>query len=188
MTDTAILTAALTGVAAISGVLVSVLADWLKDRRRTAHERMLREEDRRDAASDRRRTLELENLISAYDGLWLLAREAAKAHHADMRAAKHTEHGYGGMLLPEGTEIDLSQTSQAVKSIRLILDDRVRRLALDAHEAIGAVGLLGVRARMFQEGPVSLADGEVAMADAVRKVDAAMEAVSELIRRLMAQR
>ncbi|KAB1116734.1 hypothetical protein F6X54_10650 [Micromonospora aurantiaca] len=168
MIDTAILTAGLTGVAALSGVLVSVLADGLKDRRRTAHERALREEDRRAAASDRRRTFELENLISAYDGLWLLAREAAKAHQADVYAAKNTEHGYGGTLLPAGTEVDLSQTSQAVKSIRLILNDDVRRLALDARDAMTAVSMLGLRAKIFQTGPVSLAEGEAAMADATQ--------------------
>ena len=185
--DTGILTAGLTGVAALSGVLVSVLADGLKDRRRSVHERALREEDRRAAASDRRRTFELENLISAYDGLWLLAREAAKTHQADVYAAKNTEHGYGGTLLPAGTEVDLSQTSQAVKSIRLILNDDVRRLALDARDAMTAVSMLGLRAKMFQTGPVSLAEGEAAMADATHKVDAAMEAISEQIRTLMAQ-
>ncbi|MFD6732291.1 hypothetical protein ACFWDZ_14420 [Micromonospora aurantiaca] len=45
-----------------------------------------------------------------------------------------------------------------------------------------------MQARMFQTGPVRLAEGEAAMADAVRKVDAAMEAISEQIRTLMAQR
>lgn len=188
MINTAIVTAGLTGAAAISGVLVTVLADGLKDRRRNKHERMLREEDWRAAAADRRRAFELENLISAYDALWLLTREAVKTHTADVHTAKHTEHGYGGARLPNGTETDLSQTSQAVKTIRLILDDRVRRLALDAHEAMGTVGMLGVRARMFQTGPVSLAEGEAAMADATRKADAALQAISEQIRTLMTQR
>jgi hypothetical protein len=171
----------LTGAAAISGVLVSVLADGLKDRRRTAHERMLREEDGRAAASDRRRTFELENLISAYDGLWLLTRKAAKIHLADVHAAKHTERGYGGTLLPDGPGTDLSQTSQAVKAIRLILNDQVRRLALDAHEAMGAVSMLGVRAWIFQAGPVSLAEGEAAFAEAVRKADAALPQRHEFV-------
>jgi hypothetical protein len=184
--NTAIVTAGLTGAAAISGVLVSVLADGIKDRRRVSHERGLRAEDRRAASVDRRRTFELEYLIAAYDGLWLLTREAAKTHLADAQAAKDTEHGYGGTLLPTGLEADLSQTSQSVKAIRLILDDQVRRLALDAHEAMGAVGMLGVQAKMFQTGPVSLAKGEAAFADAIRKADAALRAISDRIRTLMA--
>jgi hypothetical protein len=70
----------------------------------------------------------LDNLIAAYDGLGLLARESAKTHIVDRRAAESTEHGYGGTRLPEGMEADITVTSQAVKTIGLILDDCRRPL------------------------------------------------------------
>lgn len=179
----AILTPVMTALAALSGVLVTVVADGLKDRRRITHERVLREEERHAGAADRRRTFELENLQAAYDGLWLLMREASKVHQADVLAAKQTAHGYGGTRLAEGTEVDPSVTSQAVKAIRLVLDDQVRALALDAHTAMTELGMLGVRARIFQSSPVTLEEGESAFAGASARTDAALRAISERIRR-----
>ncbi|MFC8619744.1 hypothetical protein ACFT9M_25505 [Micromonospora purpureochromogenes] len=186
MTD-AVWTGALTAAAAIGGVLVTVVADGTKERRRLAHERTVREEQRREAVAARRASFELDNLIAAYDGLWLLTRESAKRHFVDRRAAETTEYGYGGTLLPEGTEADITATSQAVKTIKLILDDEVRTLALEAHDAIGEASLLGVKAKIFGRGPVSLAEGEAAHNEAVRRADAALSAIAERIRRLMVE-
>jgi hypothetical protein len=92
-----------------------------------------REEQRRHAGAARRRTFELDNLIGTYDGLWLLTREAAKVHSVDKFASEKTEHGYGGARFPAGIESDIAVTSQAVKTIRLIMDHDVRALTLEAH-------------------------------------------------------
>jgi len=186
MVDTAIWTSVLTGAAAIGGVLVSVAADGLKDRRRIVHERAAREAERRGNLRDRRRTFELENLIAAYDGLWQLTREAAKLHVVDRRAAA-TEHGYGGTRLPEGVESDIAVTSQAVKTIRLILDDDVRTLALQAHSAFADVSLLGVKAKLFGRAPVGMSEGDAAFAEAADIADKALQAISDRIRTLMTE-
>jgi hypothetical protein len=178
-------TAGIAAAAALSGVFASVAADGLKDRRRIRHEHTMHERQRRTGLEDRRRTFELENLQVAYDSIWLLAREQAKIHAIDRRAAETTDHGYGGALLPDSVETDISKTSQAVKAIRLILDDEVRRLALEAQAALNHASMLGVTAKIFNRGPVTVAEGDAANADAAFKTDAAMNAISDRIRALM---
>ncbi len=190
MDYTVLWTAALTAAAAIGGVLVTVVADGLKDRRRLQHEGDVREQERQRAAADRRRTFELDNLLAAYDGLWLLARKSAKVHTGDRTAAQSTAHGYGGTQLPEDArdvDAQLAATSQAVKSIRLILDDQVRHLADQAHEAMSYANSMGVMAKIQGRGPVSAAEGEAAFAEAVNRIDAAMKAIADRVRVLMAE-
>lgn len=187
---TTLLTGAIAAGSALGGVLITVLADGLKDRRRLAAEKEARRAERVEAEAARRRTFELENLVAAYDSLWLLARDMAKAHSADMRAAQGTAHGYGGTLLPDdvnGTETDLLERSKATKTIRLILDNEVRSLALQALDAMDQLSLLGVKAKIFETGPVSAEAGVRAAHDAVSKVDAAMNAIADRIRVLAGQ-
>ncbi|WP_262282142.1 hypothetical protein [Micromonospora sp. MA102] len=186
MTDV-VWTAALTAAAAIGGVLVTVIADGAKEQRRLGHERTVRAEERREAVAARRASFELDNLIAAYDALWLLAREATKTHFVDSRAAETTDYGYGGTRLPEGTEADITVTSQAAKTIKLILDGEVRTLALKAQRAMNRASLLGVEAKIHGRGPVSLAEGEAVHYEAVRLADAALSAIAERIRQLVAE-
>lgn len=188
MADTALWAAAIAGSAAIAGGLVSTFADGLKEKRRISHDLAVRSAERISAAADRRRTFEIENLLAAYDGLWLLARDMTKVHLADIDAARTTEHGYGGTRIPDGVEGDPAALGQAAKTLRLILDDDVRRLVQHAHSALGDVNMLGVKAKMFDRGPVSEQEGNHAAAAAASAVDTAMNAISERIRLLMAER
>jgi hypothetical protein len=182
MADT-VVTALITTVAALGGVLVTVLADGLKDRRRVQREDEERTRDRRESSAARRDAFELQNLLAAYDGLSLLARECTKIHLVDVRAARSTEHGYGGTRLPAGTETDLAVTREASKAIRLVLNDRLRSLAGEAQEALTWVSMVGVVAR--GEGRnASVDEGEVAYQAAVASVDAALKAMADRIREL----
>ena len=174
-------TAVLTAVAALGGVAITTWADAFKERRRIAHDLAVRQAERTTAATDRRRTFEIENLQAAYDGLWLLGREMTKTHLADREAAK-TEAGYGGTLLPAGVEGDIALTSQAAKAIRLILDDRVRALAQRAQSSINEVSMLGVKAKIFGRGPVGEAEGDAAVAEASGHLDEAMTAIADRLR------
>jgi hypothetical protein len=168
--DTVLSTSLLAAAAALGGVLVTVIADGTKEKRRLVHERTVRAEERHEATAARRAAFELDNLIAAYDAIWLLARESTKIHMADRRAGETTEHGYGGTLLPEGLETDIKVTSQATKTIRLILDDTVRNLALEASNAMSDVSTLGVRAKLEGWAPVSVERGEAEHNIAVTKV------------------
>ena len=105
----------------------------------------------------------------------------------DRRAAESAEHGYGGTLLPPGTEVDATAGNQAIKAIRLILDNDVRQLALSAHEAMCVASMLGTRAKIFETGPVSLAEGDRAAAQVAFSADAALKAIADRIRTLAAE-
>ena len=179
--------AALTGAAALSGSVVTVLTSTLNDRRRLAHERRVRAEERQEATAERRRTFERENLLVAYDSLWFFLRESGEIHDVDRRTAETTEHGYGGTPLPVGVGDDLASGKQAIKTIRLILDDDIRRMALDTHAALSRVNILGTSARLYGRGPVSSAEGNAAFLDAITKGEAALLAIADRIRKLIVE-
>ncbi len=144
--------------------------------------------ERAATVDERRRAFEIENLLASYDGLWQLSRDMARTHSADPAIARSTEHGYAGARLPDGADIepaDLAARSQAVKTIRLILDDEVRNLALEAQSAMTRVSTLGLVAHMTQRGPVSEEEGQAAFGAASNAVDAAMNAISDRARMLL---
>lgn len=187
MANASIWTGVIAAAAAISGVLVTTVADNIKERRKIRHDLKVKQLDREQANAARKRTFEIENLQAAYDGLWLLARESAKTHLADIQAARTTEHGYGGTLLPEGVESDIALTSQAKKAIRLILDDDVRAVALEATSAMGELAMLGAKAKMMNRGPVSESEAEAVNARVVDIADRAMNAIADRLRAAVAE-
>lgn len=185
MVDSAFWTAGVGALAVLSGVVVQTVADGFKERRRISHEVAVRVAERAATVDERRRAFEIENLLASYDGLWQLARDMTTTHLADLTIARTTEHGYGGARLPDGVEpTDLAARSQAVRTIRLILNDEVRRLALAAQTAMNRVSMLGV-ARGRERGPVSVEEGEAAYAAAGVAVDAAMTAIADRARTLL---
>lgn len=66
------------------------------------------------------------------------------------------------------------------------MDDDVRKLALQAHDDMTRLGVLGVEATLLGRGPVSLAEGEAAHRDAASKSNLAPNAIADRIRTLMA--
>lgn len=188
MVDSAFWAAGVGALGVLSGVVIQTLADGFKERRRINHEVAVRVAERAATVDERRRAFEIENLLASYDGLWQLARDMVRVHSADLAIARSTEHGYGGARLPDGADVDptdLAARSQAVKTIRLILNDEVRNLALEAQSAMTRVSMLGLAAHMRQRGPVSEEEGQAAFGAASRAVDAAMNAISDRARMLL---
>jgi hypothetical protein len=185
MSTSTVLTAIVAALAALGGVATTNLSDYFKDKRRIRHDLRVKELDRAAAELSRRRTFELENLHAAYDAMYLLMRDSMKIHLASLEIARSTEFGYGGAPLPEGSTADLESRSRAAKTIQLILDDDIRKLALGAQTAMTEVATMGARARSEGRPPVSIGSGESAWMRAGRLGMEAMELIADRIRALM---
>lgn len=183
MADTSIWVGVVTGAAAIGGAGVNGLIGMANERRKIAHDLRVKQADRQRAIEDRRRTFEIENLQAAYDGLWQLTRDSAKAHLVDLNTARTTEFGYGGPVASRKTsEEHLAARSAAKKVMFLILDDEVRRLANEAVAALSEVSMLGVTAEIMDQGPVTADVGQRAHMRAAKLAVTAMEAIADRLR------
>ncbi|MCM4084951.1 hypothetical protein [Paractinoplanes hotanensis] len=186
--DTSLLVGLVAGGSAIAGVVVTSVANIANERRKIEHDRKVKDTDRQRAIADRRRAFEIENLQAAYDGLWQMMRDSTKTHLEDLKIARTTEHGYGGTLLGFDTdEKELAVRAQIRKSIRLILDEDIRRKADDATSAMTDVVMLGVKGKALNQGPVSAAHGEDMHNKAIMLADDAMDAISERLRQLFSE-
>jgi hypothetical protein len=185
MSSSTVLIAVVTALAALGGVATTNISDFFKDKRRIRHDLRVKELDRVAAELSRRRTFELENLHAAYDAMYLLVRDLTKIHMANVEIARTTDLGYGGAPLPEGTTADLESRSRAVKTIQLILDDNIRKLALDAQAAMTEVVMIGARAKAEGRPPVSVRSGESAWMGAGKLGMEATELIADRIRALM---
>ncbi|MCU7730923.1 hypothetical protein ODJ79_45025 [Actinoplanes sp. KI2] len=185
MSSSTVLTALVAALAALGGVATTNISDYFKDKRRINHDLEVKKLDRVAAESSRRRTFELENLHAAYDAMYLLMRDLVKIHTVSVESARTTGLGYGSARLPEGTTADLESRSRAAKTIQLILDDNIRKIALDAQTAMTEVATMGARAKFEGRPPVSVDSGESAWTEAGRLGIDAMELIADRIRTLM---
>jgi hypothetical protein len=171
-------TALIAASSALGGVLISTRTDAAKERRRLDHDLKVKDADRAHAEASSRRTFEIENLQEAYDGLFRLLQNCAERHRRFLQ--KGRDDGLPSQPAPEDRQEDLIVTSRAIKSIRLILDDKVRGLAIQAHEAHTELS------DPTDQSAEEKADLAFHLSDAIDSANKAMVAVADRLRVVVA--
>lgn len=168
-------TAVLPVVAVILGWLGGTFTERRSHRRQAERARQERLAQRREAEAEDRRRFELATLTDSHDALSGMARAAARSHLRALTAAR-TGGRYGSHQTadPDVDEEHRLATLEVTRLAGLLLDDGLRRLVTDAHDAV-------VRVPMGQK---SVAVGEAQFDQAFEQVDAAQCACAERIREL----
>ncbi|MER6597259.1 hypothetical protein [Streptomyces parvus] len=118
------------------GGIATHLTAWLTHRR----QQLERQQDAARALHDRRESFELDHLQKLNDALQVLARTAARMHHADMLASRESGR-YGSTPVSEELSEENRVASQEVRMLRgLVLDDELREQVHLAQRTINALG------------------------------------------------